>query len=198
MLNRQSDFGYHRNRKLYLNCQNLISSVFFFPIGEVAIEVNNLQINTHTRSKAQHLDTHTQTHSPLTSQKARRRAAVIVLLSNSERELISSGALQPAGGLDVPKTVFTQWSKWCGGVRAVASHGHLALSGPEWTSSSAVKSISAWKTSKRDGRGSQATAFQVDQTAKVSWTAEADQDEAFLAGSVDLWSIFKSGRLKTD
>lgn len=140
---------------------------------------------TQTRSKAQLLDTHTHTLSPLTSQKARRRAAVIVLLSNGGREWTSSGALWPAGGLGVPKRLFTQWSNWCGGVRAVVSHGHLALSGPQRTSSSAVKPISAWKTGEPDGTAGQATAFQVDQTAKVSCTAEADQDETFLAVSDD-------------
>lgn len=85
-----------------------------------------------------------------------------------------------------------------GSEASVVSHGHLALSGPEWTSSSAVKSVSAWKTSERDGTAGQATAFQVDQREKVSWTAEADQDRTFLAGSVDLRSIFKSGKLKSD
>lgn len=66
------------------------------------MEVNNLKRNTYKQ------DTRTQTQLPLSSQKAQRRATIIVLLSNSERELISSGALQPAGGPDVPNTVFTQ------------------------------------------------------------------------------------------
>lgn len=81
-LHRQSDFGYHRNRQA-ISQLSKFNFLCFFHKGGAGREVNNLKRNTYTHT-VRHI---THVHHPLTSQKARGRATIIVLLSNSEHHL---------------------------------------------------------------------------------------------------------------